>query len=103
MTSNLRDWLRRNYDIRYMDEENGALGVRRKAPAALQAFGGGQAVGESFDRLSVAMASILGHLKREGMPGSRHSVMQAAHSIGFDQERKRTEDRRLQRQENTKR
>lgn len=99
MTSNLRDWLRRNYDVQYMDDENGALGVRRKAPAALQAFGGGKSVGGDFERLSVAMASILGHMKREGLPGSKYAVMQAAHSIGFDQEQKRTEDRRLQRHE----
>ena len=99
MTSNLRDWLRRNYDIQYMDDENGALGVRRKASAALQAFGGGQSAGGEFTRLSVAQASILAHMRREGVPGSKYGLMQAAHSIGFDQEQKRTEDRRLQRQE----
>jgi hypothetical protein len=99
MTSNLRDWLRRNYEIRYMDEENGALGVRRKAPVALQAFGGGQTAEGAFAPLSTQIKAILGLMRQEGVPGTKHGVVQAAHSIGFDQEKKRTQDRRLQRQE----
>lgn len=101
MTNNLRDWLRKFYEFDYID--NGALGVRRKASAALQAFGGGQDAGGEFMPLSTQITSILGRMRAEGMPGTRHGVIQAAHSIGFDQEKKRTQDRRLLRQERSTR
>lgn len=95
--SNLRDWLRRNYDFDYI--ENGALGVRRKASVVLQAFGGGQDAGGEFTPLSTQITLIIGRMRKEGLPGTKYGVMQAAHSIGFDQEKKRTQDRRLQREE----
>lgn len=100
--SNLRDWLRKNYDIEYMETENGALGMRRKASAALQAFGGGKASDAAYERISVLIPSILAHMRSEGVPGTKHALTQAAHSLGIDHEQKRLDDLRIQRHERSK-
>ena len=90
---NCREWLHKNYDITTMEDENGALGVRKRAPAVFSAFGGGTTTEERFQRLSEALPSILAHMREEGVPGTKHSITQALHSIRFDKETKLAQDR----------
>lgn len=92
---NLREWLRHNYEFSFMDTENGALGLRKKATGASIAFGGGKAAQAPYKRLTEILPELIQQARVNGIEGGRHAIIQACHSLGFDHQQKTLEDRRL--------